>query len=127
MNPRNISCVVIVALLLSLTGCQLFVPRQLPDELVGVWYTDAAAYRDRFLEIHKDAVIFGIGDEKAVAHRVVKMRKEPAGNETLYTVYSQGNDSEASVLSFYYSPGDGGTIRFKNQSMVWKKRGPASQ
>ena len=110
-----------LALLLTLPGCGFFTRRELPKELHGVWRTNAPGYEDRFLQLQKDFVIFGVGNEKAVAQHIRKVATLQVGPETLYTVDSEEVGGEASELNFYYNPTGGGTIRFKNQDMVWKR------
>ena len=126
MRMKTALAVIGLGLFLALTGCRFFHQNELPAELYGVWRTTAPGYEDRFLQLKKGFVIFGVGNEKAVAQHIQKVEALQVGPETLYTISSEEVGGEASVLSFYYNPADGGSIRFRNQELLWKKEGPPS-
>ena len=126
MRMKTALAVISLGLFLALTGCRFFHQNELPAELYGVWRTTAPGYEDRFLQLKKGFVIFGVGNEKAVAQHIQKVEALQVGPETLYTISSEEVGGEASVLSFYYNPADGGSIRFRNQELLWKKEGPPS-
>jgi hypothetical protein len=57
-----------------------------------------------------------------VAYPVVDVSKTLKDNETLYIITYVIPEGVDYKFSFYYSPQDGGTIRYKNQKyLVWKK------
>ena len=93
-----------------------------PTELLGIWMTDAPAYKDRYLIFEKNYVLFGIGNDKSpTMQHIVKLDAQPDGGQTSYTIYSKDNDG-THELRFTYNPADGGTLSIKNQiDVLWKK------
>ena len=109
-----------VAILLMCAGCNT---AKLPDELIGIWRTDAPGYKDKFMKCDPKFVVLGVGDAKVVPRRVTEIKKEYENNETLYTLKTDEKDEGEYTFAFYYSPVEGGTIRFKNQpQLIWHKR-----
>ena len=124
MRMKTALAVVGLGLFLVLTGCGFFHQDELPAEMYGVWRTSAPGYEDRFLQLRKGFVVFGVGNEKAVAQHIRTVKALQVGPETLYTVSSEEVGGDASEMNFYYNPAHGGSIRFKNQEdLVWKKEG----
>ncbi len=96
-----------------------------PEDLIGVWVTMAAAYEDRFFEIKSDEVIFSTGGEKFDTYPISKMQieKDHKKQKTLYIICYNNTAGQEYKFSFYYDPANQGAIRFKNQSeMVWTKK-----
>ena len=127
MRMKTALAVIGLGWFLALTGCGFFHQNVLPAELYGVWRTTAPGYEDRFLQLKKGFVIFGVGNEQAVAQHIQKVESLQVGPETLYTISSEEVGGEASVLSFYYNPADGGSIHFRNQELLWKRESPSSR
>ncbi len=120
MTKRTIEALAIFVLLVVCGACN---STKLPSELIGVWRTDAPAYKGRFMKCDPKYIVLGIGDEKVVPRKVEEITKTTEGKETLYTLKTDEKDEGEYTFSFYYSPDDGGTIRFKNQpELVWHKR-----
>ena len=109
-----------LAFLLLCAGCN---NAKLPDRLIGIWRTDNPSYKGRFMKFDPKFVVLGVGDEKVVPRKVMEITTAVEGKETLYTLKTNEKDEGEYTFSFYYSPADGGTIRFKNQAqLVWHKR-----
>lgn len=106
-------------------GCDYTNSKLLPKELEGVWTTDDARYRDRFLELSQAFVIVVTGPEDRPSVQLVdKVETQTTGTDTALTVYStdysQGLHHQ---MALTFSPANGGEIRFKNQTQVWRRRG----
>ncbi|MEE8300090.1 MAG: hypothetical protein V3R28_02150 [Desulfatiglandales bacterium] len=113
----------------SLFGFQCEKSKTVPDELVGVWETSEPKYKDCYLELTEDLIIFANEAhlEKRSVNRVSKIEKTDRGKQVLYTfsfeVYYEDKKGQKGRFSFYYDPSEGGAIRFKNQLEIkWRKR-----
>jgi hypothetical protein len=107
-----------------LFGCQCSIKTTAPEDLIGVWKTSAPQYEDRFFEMKKDEIIFGTGPGTFDSHVInkVEMGKVRGEEGKLYTIYYKNQEGVEDKFSFYYNPGKGGAIRFKNQEkIVWTK------
>lgn len=93
----------------------------IPDELVGVWNTEASRYADRAFQISKAMLVFHTGDGGFTAHPITRVRtQEEDSGRTLYTVEYEADDA-VYEFSFFYLPTTG-AIRFRNQQqLVWTK------
>ena len=120
MKRKSIQFLAAVALLVLMVGCN---SAKLPEPLIGIWRTENPAYKGKFMKCDPKYVVLGIGDEKVVPRKVVEITSSVEGKETFYTLKTNEKDEGEYSFSFYYSPEDGGTIRFKNQpQLVWHKR-----
>ena len=119
MTKRALQVLSLFALFVLTMGCQ---SARMPDELLGIWRTDNPAYKGRYMKCDPQFVVLGVGEDKPVPRKVVEITKASEGVETLYTLKTNEKDEGEYSFSFYYSPADGGTIRFKNQpQLIWKK------
>ncbi len=108
----------LVAFLVFLPGR----PTPLPDELVGVWTTSHPGYADRYLDLTKVTIIFGTGRESIDTNFISNVETTLQDKTILYTIYFHRVGGPEDKVSFYYDPGNGGIIRFKNQKHIeWKK------
>jgi len=95
-----------------------------PDELIGIWVTDDPDYSDRPFEIKRDTVIFelGLGYFDFDVFPIANVEKIDSEERILYTIYYLIPSGIEFQFSFYYTPTNGGEIRFKNQpEMRWTK------
>jgi len=100
-----------------------------PEELIGVWVTDDPIYADNPFEIKRNTLIFeqGFGYFDFHVFPIVDLEKTDAGGDTLYIIYYLISTGRKFEFSFYYTPTQGGVIRFKNQpEMKWTKLKTAS-
>ncbi len=107
-------------------GLQCSGKKAIPEELIGVWKTQATEYADRPFEIKKDYVIFGTGEGKSDIYPIINVviGKAPEAEGTLFTILYKNVTGQEYKFSFYHDSANRGTIRFKNQKqMVWKKVG----
>ena len=96
-----------------------------PEELIGVWVTDDPIYADNPFEIKRNTLIFeqGFGYFDFHVFPIVDLEKTDAGGDTLYIIYYLISTGRKFEFSFYYTPTQGGVIRFKNQpEMKWTKK-----
>lgn len=97
-----------------------------PAELVGIWKTGDAKYKDRYFEFKPGTLTLGMGEGGAETYPIRSIQKSQEERGTLYAVgYMNYAEKVEDVLTFYYDPRGGGTIRFKNQpEIAWAKEKP---
>jgi hypothetical protein len=96
--------------------------RDIPLDLIGKWTTSAPGYQDRFFEITKETVTYGLGGDKEDAYLISNIEKSPEKINILYTISYKNTDGLEFTRSFYYDPENGGTIQFKHQEHIeWRK------
>lgn len=87
--------------------------------MIGVWKTSNPAYADRFFEIERSTITFGIGEGKIDTHSITNIEVEK-GNS--YTIHYKDQEGQRFNFSFTYHPAGQGEITFKNQNqIVWTK------
>jgi len=122
--PGATGAVFVILILVFVRGCGSRARNTVPDELVGVWKTSTPGYTDRYLELRKQMVIFGMGSSSISINPIVKMEEVRKENTDLYVIQYVGDGNKTYSLAFYYSPSNGGRIRLKNQIQIeWIKGG----
>jgi len=122
MKILSHTMIALAGLAVVLSACAKRTYKEVPDEAVGVWKTPAEKYADRFFELKKDSVTFGIGDGGSETYAVLKTEVQPEGGDNLYCVYYVGNDGDIQQWSFYLPAGGQGSLRLKSQkSILWTK------
>jgi hypothetical protein len=102
-------------------GCFSFQETALPDQILGVWTTEAPRYADRFFELQKDKVIFGTGAGESDSNLVVAVEEVRQDRKQLYNIEYLSSEGQTYTFSFYYQTSPQ-TIALKNQSGIeWKK------
>jgi len=104
----------------------IFHPKQdedLSESLIGRWTTSEPRYEDRFFELSKEKITYGLGEDKIDVNVISSIDKSVKDNNTLYTINYHNLEGLEYTRSFYYSPSNGGVITFKNQMDVkWIKK-----
>ena len=96
--------------------------KDIPENLIGKWTTSEPRYEDRFFEITKETLVYGLGGDKQDVYFVSNLETRLQGNQILYTLSCKDTDGLKFTRSFYYESANGGVIRFKNQKHVeWTK------
>jgi len=117
--------VVIVALILIGASIFVFYPGKnmnIPLNLIGKWTTSAPRYQDRFFEITKETLIYGLGGEKIDVYLISSIEESLEKNNRLYTINYKNTDGLKFTQSFYYHPENGGSIQLKHQEHIeWRK------
>ena len=112
--------IILVALLIF-----LFFPKMnkdIPENLIGKWVTTEPGYLDRFIEITKETIVYGLGGDKKDVYFISNLETNPERNKLLYTISFKNKDGLEFTRSFYYDPENGGTIQFKHQEHIeWRK------
>jgi len=115
---------VIILMALVCAGCNRNDSRMLPRQLEGTWTTDDPRYQDRFMDLSQAFVIIGTSRYDAPSVQLIdKVEVEARGSDTVLTVYSTDHSQSAHYqMAIQFSPANGGEIRFKNQTQVWRRR-----
>lgn len=117
---------VVTLMLLACVGCSRNNSRMLPRELEGVWTTDDPRYGDRLLELSQAFVIIVAGHDTPSVQMIDKVETQPKGTDTALTIYSTDYPEETHYeMALQFSPANGGEMRFKNQTQVWRRRSDA--
>ena len=120
---KSTRIVVALAILASLIGCGPERTKTVPDELVGTWKTSAPKYADAYIEMSRTTITFGAGEAGSYVRSVSSVEKVREGGNTLYTVFYVDAQGVEYKLAFYYEPGNGGAMRWKNQqSIAWARQ-----
>ena len=94
-----------------------------PDVMMGRWTTSEPRYTDRFFELSQTTFTYGLGGDKKDVCIISSIEKSVQDNTTLYKINYQNVDGIKYTRSFYYFPGNGGVIKFKNQKDIkWTKK-----
>lgn len=96
-------------------------PAPTPDEILGIWVTDAPRHQDRTFEIRDDAVIFGTG--KFSAPRLYLLvgfepRPEITGWQVCTLLYRE-YDGSIAELDLQYQMRPKPRLRFSNRKEFW--------
>lgn len=120
MKPRRL--LLAFTILLVFPGCQSGKDTAVPDRLVGVWKTTTAKYADRFFEITKHAIIFGIGDKNIDLYPIAKIEAASKDRRMFYAISLRTPEGDPHRFAFYYDPLDEGKIQLENQKEItWTK------
>ena len=118
----------IVFVALILIGASIFVfysgkNMDIPEDLIGKWTTSESRYQDRFFEITKETLAYGLGGDKEDVYLISSMKESLEGNNILYTINYKNTDGLKFTQSFYYHPENGGSIQLKHQEHIkWTKK-----
>ena len=123
---RTLSFLLVAALAATtVSACGRGRIREVPPELLGVWYTDAPGYRDRWMELRPREIVFATGPNSSTTHPVNGLRRVEAPGHVDFTVYYDNEEGQEYGLEIMYEYDEGGRILFPNQrNMVWRRRAP---
>jgi hypothetical protein len=114
---------IVVAAGLVLLGIRFLpVDKTIPDELVGVWRTEAPSHADRPFEVTKTNLIFHTGAADSVIYPVLRVRRVEGEGTTLYTIDYEVEGARFE-FAFYYRVSPEESIQFRNQPQLeWRKQ-----
>ncbi|MEW6665188.1 MAG: hypothetical protein AB1512_08210 [Thermodesulfobacteriota bacterium] len=124
---KPVGSILCLILLLSLPACQRYGSRSIPEELHGVWVTEAENYERCSLEITGEKLIFENGVTFIDINYIKGVEKTVERGTPLYTIHYQNSAGEHYKVSVYYmKDGKGGMLCLKNQRRVtWTRRADA--
>jgi len=115
-----IPVLIVVAAILTISCSKKH--RDIPEKLIGKWITSAPRYEDRFIEITKETIAYGLGGDKEDINFISSIEESLEGNRILYSITYKNKEGLAFTRFFYYHPENGGTIQFKHQEHItWRK------
>ena len=106
------------AVLAGIVIPRLFVSRELPQKLHGVWQTDAARYEERHFLLDKEAIGFDTGNGYVDWYHITRVEESSKGNKTIYAIEYESDAGAVFKRALIYHSDGGGTIRFKNQADI---------
>lgn len=116
------SLIFILLIMFAFVGCNGNNPRLLPDELSGLWTTDAPLYQGRFLELSRPYIIVGVGDGSVDLQRIMHVESAALGDQVTYTVLSKDAQGMDTKLIIVFKSTDGGQFQLGSQSgIIWKR------
>ena len=97
----------------------------IPDELLGVWTTATPEYGDRYFQIARTSLRFGLGEGREALYQILNVKEDASGPDRTYQIKYLGGEN-VYTLSFIYEPiSPEPVIRFANQKLMeWRKRTP---
>ena len=107
-------CVVLAGIVIP----RLFVSRELPQKLHGVWETDETRYEERHFLLDKNAIGFDNGNGYVDWYHITRIEESNQDNKTIYTIEYKSDGGAVFKRALIYNSGDGGTIRFENQADI---------
>ena len=112
----------VVILVVGITIFHFIKNKDMPANLIGKWTTSAPGYQDRFIELTKETIVYGIGGGKEDNYIITSVEKDLEGKNIVYTINFKNSEVKF-TRSFHYHPENGGTIQFKHQEHVtWHKK-----
>lgn len=90
-----------------------------PSELLGVWKTSDGKYSDRYVEITRDSLIFGIGEDRTMVHAITGVSSETGDQGIRYTFDYVDQNGEQWTLSLLYGSRGRGTMALQNRDELW--------
>lgn len=98
-----------------------------PPDLVGVWRTQARAYRDRKLEVQPDWIVFGTGGagSESFARDGVEVEPAPKGSGLLCTLYYRDHEGARTYVRVVFQTGSPDKLRFENRDEWWFREADA--
>ena len=115
---------IIIPILILIAGITMFHSKKnkdIPANLIGKWTTSAPGYQDRFIELTKETLVYGLAGDKEDVYIISSLEKNQEGKNIVYTINFKNTEVKFS-RSFYYHPEHGGTIQFKHQEHItWRK------
>jgi helix-turn-helix protein len=95
--------------------------RDVPESLMGKWTTSATGYQDYYFELAKKTITYGHNRGEQDVFPISSFEKKQEGKDVVYTIKYKNTDVKL-ARSFYYDPGNGGTIKFEHQEHIkWHK------
>ena len=107
--------------LMAMVGCARQEPTYVPNELIGVWVTEAPGWEDRFLKLEKRTIHFGMGGNQASENPVVAVERQLHQGRVLFRIKFLSPQGLEYTKQLFYDPGRD-ELRYANRpNVVWKK------
>jgi len=93
----------------------------MPQELMGIWRTEASLYQDRYLELAPDEVRFGTGEDSFAHHQVAEVRRLDTVEGVGYRITYLSDQGAEHFLSLQYDPADARLSLTHQPHLVWTR------
>jgi len=101
MRNHRLSQVVWLTIILTASSCVS--QTQIPDELLGIWKTEALKYQDTFFEMITDLLVLGMKTGEVQGFTIIKVERKKLREEewVLYTIFYQNDSLQKFEFPFY--------------------------
>jgi hypothetical protein len=95
---------------------------EIPEKLFGRWTTADPKYADRFFDLSKNSVVFGVGNGNIAVYTTDDIYGIIEDDRIIYTVIFVDDEGVEYSQSLYFSKNDDNLLFFKNQNKIgWRK------
>ena len=116
--PWRVWLLILIAAGIALFVVAPWVPRTVPNEILGAWLTTDSAYQGRALEFQPHALSFRGGD--GGVQPVLSVRRNVQGARIRYLIEYETGGGPA-TLSFTYAPGPGVIKLDSRPTVLWRR------
>ncbi|MFC1488623.1 hypothetical protein ACFL6B_02120 [Thermodesulfobacteriota bacterium] len=116
---------IVIVLLLSLTGCGWFEDEEFPTELLGRWVTNNPNYKECYMIIKTDTIVFHATDNNLYVSTIEKIESATEfGRKVYHITYSDKENIEYLLSVIVLTGSKKGRLQFYNQRYIeWNKMG----
>jgi hypothetical protein len=123
MNVRKLHGIIVLCFC-SAFIVQCTAQKDLPPEIAGRWTTDNPSFRSEYIEVSRQAIVYGSESEGGFTYRIKEVKSEKGSlyKSTMFRIYCVGASGDENIFTLIYTPDNGGTIRQKStQDTIWKR------
>jgi len=118
---RVLPGLVLGALSVCAVGCGPERLETVPEPLLGRWVTDAPRYRDRWLEIHSDALLWGVRELELDRQAIETIERLPAKEGETYDLHYTEAEGFPARLRIRWRAGPPARIRLDSREHSWQR------
>ncbi len=105
------------------TGCESNRSAEFPEKMAGIWATDNARYKDRFIEIDENRIAFGTGSDSSNVFYVEKIRKVTKDSTERWIFHCTDIEGSPFEFAMHFQTGsDEKLLMLRNmEEIIWYK------
>ncbi len=111
---------IIVHLLAGCDGTRAIA--EVPEEIQGIWKTDAARYQKRFLEVRRKEVILGVGTVELDRLAIDRVDFKKEGEARIFRLHYMADEGYADHLELVVSSMTNPTLRVGKIPFKWRRK-----
>lgn len=106
----------------AVSACGVFDAHESPDELLGVWRTDAKGYERSYLEIDRKRLVIGMGTFALYDVPIERVERRVRGlGEITYELHYTAVEGYSDSIRLDYRSGDVPTLTTRRPAGVWRR------